>query len=90
VSNYIRASIRKVSFILCLISVADPANSARLTNGSDELTASPAIVIGFVGGFVRCDAMQDWLSGGIETWLGAGQRMFPGFPSDSSVVRSSV
>ncbi len=57
VSIYIRASIRKVSFILCLISVADPANSARLTAASFELTPSPAIVIGFVGGFVRSDAM---------------------------------
>jgi hypothetical protein len=57
VSNYIRASLRKVSFILCLLSVAGPAHSARLADGADELTASPAIVIGFVGGFVRRDAM---------------------------------
>jgi hypothetical protein len=57
VSNYIGALIRRVSFILCLISVAGPAHSARLADGAGELTASPTIVIGFVGGFVRRDAM---------------------------------
>jgi hypothetical protein len=46
-----------VSFILCLISVATHAESARPVNAPDAVATTPVIVIGFVGGFVRHDAM---------------------------------
>jgi hypothetical protein len=46
-----------VSFILCLISVATHAESARPVSAPDAVATTPVIVIGFVGGFVRHDAM---------------------------------
>jgi len=46
-----------VSFILCLIALADLAHSARVAEVVGAETPPPAIVIGFVGGFVRRDAM---------------------------------
>jgi hypothetical protein len=57
VSNYIGALIRRFSLILCLIAVAAPAHSAQPGDGAGEPAVSPGIVIGFVGGFVRRDAM---------------------------------
>jgi hypothetical protein len=55
--NCIRASIHNVSFILCLITAATHADSARPVSAPDAVTTTPVIVIGFVGGFVRHDAM---------------------------------
>jgi len=57
VSHSIRASIRSVSFILCLIPAAIRAGSARPVSAPDAVTTTPVIVIGFVGGFVRHDDM---------------------------------
>jgi hypothetical protein len=57
VSHSIHASIRSVSFILCLIPAATPAGSARPVSSPDAVTTTPVIVIGFVGGFVRHDDM---------------------------------
>jgi hypothetical protein len=57
VSHFIHASIRSVSFILCLIPAATPAGSARPVSSPDAVTTPPVIVIGFVGGFVRHDDM---------------------------------
>jgi hypothetical protein len=58
VSRYIRISIRAVSFILCLIPAVAHASSARPVNAAtDSFPTTPVIVIGFVGGFVRHDAM---------------------------------
>ncbi|HKM85088.1 MAG TPA: hypothetical protein VJW96_02705 [Terriglobales bacterium] len=56
-SHFIHASIRSVSFILCLIPAATPAGSARPVSSPDAVTTPPVIVIGFVGGFVRHDDM---------------------------------
>jgi hypothetical protein len=55
VSHSIRASIRSVSIILCLIRAATPAGSARAS--TPDAVTTPVIVIGFVGGFVRHDDM---------------------------------
>jgi hypothetical protein len=62
VSPYIRASIRSVSFILCLILAAICAASAYPVSASGAFATTPVIVppvivIGFVGGFVKHDAM---------------------------------
>jgi hypothetical protein len=57
VSNCIHTSIRSVAFILCLIPAAIHADSARPAGAPDAVTPPPVIVIGFVGGFVRHDAM---------------------------------
>ena len=56
-SPYIRTSIRSVSFILTLIPAAIHANSARPVSTTDAFASAPVIVIGFVGGFVKHDAM---------------------------------
>ena len=55
VSRLIRASIRGVLFILCLILAANYAGSASPVSATDASTTTPVIVIGFVGGFVRHD-----------------------------------
>ena len=55
VSRPIRASIRGVLFVLCLILAATYAGSARPLGTTDTLATTPVIVIGFVGGFVRHD-----------------------------------
>jgi hypothetical protein len=55
VSNYFRTSIRGVSFILFLI--LTHGGSARPVSATDAFTTTPVIVIGFVGGFVKHDAM---------------------------------
>lgn len=55
--NFIRASIRRISLVLCLIPIAGGARPALLSDDNDALRASRTIVIGFVGGFVRHDAM---------------------------------
>jgi hypothetical protein len=55
VSRPIRASIRGVLFVLCLILAATYAGSARPLGTTDTLARTPVIVIGFVGGFVRHD-----------------------------------
>ncbi len=57
VSNCIHTSIRSVAFILCLIPAAIHADSARPAGAPDAVTTTPVIVIGFVGGFVKHDAM---------------------------------
>lgn len=57
VSHYIRASIRSVSIILCLFPAAAHAGSPRPVSAPDAVTTAPVIVIGFVGGFVKHDAM---------------------------------
>jgi len=57
VSRYSRISIRGVSFILCLVVAATYAGSARSVSGADAVTPAPVIVIGFLGGFVKHDAM---------------------------------
>ena len=56
-SPYIRTSIRSVSFILSLIPAAIHADSARPISATDAFATAPVIVIGFVGGFVKHDAM---------------------------------
>ncbi len=56
-SNCIRTSIRSVAFVLCLIPAAIHADSARPAGAPDAVTTTPVIVIGFVGGFVKHDAM---------------------------------
>ena len=56
-NHYIRASIRSVTFILCLIAALTTAASARPISAPDTVTTTPVIVIGFVGGFVRHDDM---------------------------------
>lgn len=55
-SYSIRASIRRVSCIVCLISTAAQAGSARPFGLTDAVTPAPVVVIGFVGGFVKHDA----------------------------------
>lgn len=55
-SYYIRSSIGIVSFILCLIPTVTQAGSASPVCAPDAV-ATPVIVIGFVGGFVRHDDM---------------------------------
>jgi hypothetical protein len=55
VSRLIRALIRGVLFILCLILAANYAGSASPVSATDASTTTPVIVIGFVGGFVRHD-----------------------------------
>ena len=55
--NGIRASIRCVSFILCLVPAAIHAGSVRPVSAPDTVSSAPAIVIGFVGGFVKHDNM---------------------------------
>jgi len=57
VSSFIRTSIRSVSFILSLVPAAIHADSARPVSATDAVTTAPVIVIGFVGGFVKHDAM---------------------------------
>ena len=54
-SNGIGASIRSVSLLLCLIPATTYGGSARPINAPDTVTTAPAIVVGFVGGFVRHD-----------------------------------
>ncbi len=56
-SPYLRTSIRSISFILSLIPAAIHADSARPVSTSDAFATAPVIVIGFVGGFVKHDAM---------------------------------
>ena len=56
-SNYLRTSIRSISFIVCLIPAAIHADSARPVSATDAFATTPVIVIGFVGGFVKHDAM---------------------------------
>ena len=56
-SNYLRTSIRSISFIFCLIPAAIHADSARPVSATDAFATAPVIVIGFVGGFVKHDAM---------------------------------
>ncbi len=53
---YILTSIRVVSFILCLTAAATHADSANPV-APDAVATAPAIVIGFVGGFVKYDDM---------------------------------
>jgi hypothetical protein len=55
VGNWIRTSIRSVSFILCLIPAPTRAGSARPVSVPDPVTTTPVIVVGFVGGFVKHD-----------------------------------
>jgi hypothetical protein len=55
VSHFIRATIR--SFVLFLIPAITYAGSARPVSTIETSTSSPVIVIGFVGGFVRHDAV---------------------------------
>jgi hypothetical protein len=57
VSHRIRFSIRSISFIFCLVLAAIHAGSARPDPAADAVTPAPVIVIGFLGGFVRHDAM---------------------------------
>jgi hypothetical protein len=57
VTLYLRSSIRSLLLILCLVPAATDAGSARPVSTPDAATAPPAIVIGFVGGFVKHDAM---------------------------------
>ncbi len=57
VSHSVRNSIRCASFILCFISAATYADSARPVSAPDPVTSAPVIVIGFVGGFVKYDDM---------------------------------
>jgi hypothetical protein len=57
VSHYIRASIRIVSFILCLISAAVHAAAASPVSAPDAVTTPRVMVLGFVGGFVKRDDM---------------------------------
>ena len=54
VSHDHRSPIRWVPFALCLVSAMTYADSSHAVGTS--ASASPAIVIGFVGGFVRHDA----------------------------------
>ncbi len=56
-SHSIRASIRHLSFIFCLIPAATYAGSALLAGAPDAVTPTPVIVIGFVGGFIKHDDM---------------------------------
>ena len=61
-SYRVRTSIRNISIILCLIPTAAHAVAARLVGATDSVTVapvvvSPFIVFGFVGGFVKHDAM---------------------------------
>ena len=56
-SPYLRTSIRSISFIVCLIAAAIHADSARPVSTTDAFATAPVIVIGFVGGFVKHDAM---------------------------------
>jgi hypothetical protein len=55
VSNSIRTSFRGLSFIISLVVAAAHAGAAAPFAGSDVIALSPAIVIGFVGGFVKHD-----------------------------------
>jgi hypothetical protein len=57
VTLYLRSSIRSLLLILCLVPAAIDAGSARPVSTPDAAAAPPAIVIGFVGGFVKQDAM---------------------------------
>jgi hypothetical protein len=57
VSNGIRASIRSVSFVLCLIPALTRGDSPRPVSAPGPVTTVPVIVIGFVGGFVSRDDM---------------------------------
>jgi hypothetical protein len=57
VSHYIRAAIRRVSFVMFLIPAATYAGPARPVSTIEASTTPPVIVIGFVGGFVRHDAL---------------------------------
>jgi pimeloyl-ACP methyl ester carboxylesterase len=57
VSNYLSTSIRWLFVILCLAPGAVCAVSARTVNALVVIPPTPVIVIGFVGGFVRHDAM---------------------------------
>ena len=57
VSSYLRTSIRSISFVFCLIPAAIHTDSARPVNATDAFATAPVIVIGFVGGFVKHDAM---------------------------------
>jgi hypothetical protein len=52
-SHLIRASIRSLSFLLCLIPAAPAAGSAS----TPDTPAPPVIVIGFVGGYVKHNDM---------------------------------
>jgi len=56
VSHYICSSIRIALFILCLIHTVTQAGAACPVSAPDAV-ATPVIVIGFVGGFVRHDDM---------------------------------
>jgi len=55
VSNCIGASIRSVSFILCLIPALTRGDSPRPVSAPGPAPTTPVIVIGFVGGFVSRD-----------------------------------
>jgi hypothetical protein len=58
VTSYIRASIRSLLFILCIVPAAIHTGSASLVDsGEVDQSRPPTIVIGFVGGFVKHDAM---------------------------------
>jgi hypothetical protein len=58
VNHSIHASIRRVSFILCLVASAAHAGIASPASTPEAVTATnPVIVVGFVGGFVRHDDM---------------------------------
>jgi hypothetical protein len=52
----IRASIRSLSFLLCLIPAVAPAAAADSASSPDAV-APPVIVIGFVGGYVKHNDM---------------------------------
>ena len=53
--RHIYASIRSVSFIFCLFPATPHAGSTQPASAPDVVTATPVIVVGFVGGFVRHD-----------------------------------
>ncbi len=57
VSHYIRAAIRILSFFLLLVPTTTYAAPARPVSTIEASATPPVIIIGFVGGFVRHDAL---------------------------------